>query len=194
MFTLSRSRSLGSSSGQIKIWAIAPNLKSFVHVFDIAAKGFVNSLQILAVPPRNVQPDKWISDRDRRERADESKARKKERRRIKRHGDPAGKDGAAGEEDKDGEEGSKAKADAEEDDESDLKEDVDDSASDEDMEDPTATTAILGNSRSSQAKAEPEILLFASLAREPRLGRWDAMKGRSVRNGTLVVHLGKQAL
>lgn len=180
----------GSSSGQIKIWAIAPNLKSFVHVFDVAAKGFVNSLQILAVPPRNVQPDKWISDRLRRERADESRARKKERRRIKRHGDPAAKDGVK---DQEGDKGSDREADAEEDGDS-SKEEDNDSASDEEMEDPTAPTATLGNSRSGQAKAEPEILLFASLAREPRLGRWDAMKGRSVRNGTLVVHLGKQAL
>jgi len=140
-----------------------------------------------------VQPDKWISDRLRRERADESRARKKERRRIKRHGDPAEKDGAAGVKDQgDGQE-SDAEADAEEDGDV-SKEEENDSASDEEMEDPTAPTATLGNPRSGQAKAEPEILLFASLAREPRLGRWDAMKGRSVRNGTLVVHLGKQAL
>jgi hypothetical protein len=141
-----------------------------------------------------VQPDKWISDRLRRERVDESRARKKERRRIKRHGDPAGKDGAADVKDQGGEEGSDAEADAEEDVQSNPREEGNDSASDEDMEDPTATTSTLGKSRSGQAKAEPEILLFASLAREPRLGRWDAMKGRSVRNGTLVVHLGKQAL
>jgi hypothetical protein len=169
-------------------------LKSFVHVLDIAAKGFVNSLQILAVPPRNVQPDKWISDRLRRERADESRARKKDRRRIKRHGDPAGKDGSMDARVQSGDEGSNAVTDAEEDGESALNQDEDDSASDEEMDDPTASTATLGNPRNSVAKAEPEILLFASLAREPRLGRWDAMKGRSVRNGTLVVYLGKQAL
>jgi hypothetical protein len=166
-------------------------LKSFVHVFDIAAKGFVNSLQILAVPPPNVQPDKWISDRLRRERVDESRARKKERRRIKRHGDTVEKDGAVVEKDPDAEEASGIERDGE----VEPEEDEDNSsASDEDMEETTVLTATLGKPRSGSAKAEPEILLFASLAREPRLGRWDAMRGRSVRNGTLVVHLGKQAL
>jgi hypothetical protein len=181
---------LGSSSGEIKIWAIATNLKSFVHLFDVPARGFVNSLQILAVPTRNVQPDKWISDKLRKEQTDKKTAEKKERRRLKRHGE-AGQANANATEDTDAEGPAEG---IEVDGISDLDEDEEVGDEDEDMKGSTTPSPAAQNkTRTVSAKADPEILLIASLSREPRLGRWDVMKERSVRNGTLIVHLGKQA-
>lgn len=44
----------GSWDGQIRLWAIAPTLKSFSPLYSIPAHGFVNSLQILSIPAENV--------------------------------------------------------------------------------------------------------------------------------------------
>lgn len=40
----------GSSDGEIRIWALTRPTKSFIPLFTIPAKGFVNSLQILSLP------------------------------------------------------------------------------------------------------------------------------------------------
>ena len=48
--TLSLSEFLGSYDGSIRLWRLANGLKSFSPLFDIPAHGFVNSLQILAIP------------------------------------------------------------------------------------------------------------------------------------------------
>lgn len=44
----------GSWDGSIRLWSIAPTLKSFSPLFDIPARGFVNSLQISSVPAADV--------------------------------------------------------------------------------------------------------------------------------------------
>lgn len=74
------------------------------------------------------------------------------------------------------------------DDHSDSEEESDDEA------DETATSSRKVNGvQKDKTKLEPEILLIASLSREPRLGRWEIFKASDIRNGTLLVHLGKQA-
>jgi predicted metal-dependent peptidase len=196
---------LGSSSGEIKIWAIAPNLKSFTHLFDIEANGFVNSLQLLAVPPRNVQPEKWIDEKTRKAQTEKKRQEKKERRRVKRHGTTSGVDAnmevanaaddvSEAEAEVDGVNGpsqSNGKGIA-----INRRKDKDseDEESDDDMSDSEDEAVAKLKRRLAPAKVDPEILLFASLAREPRLGRWEVLKDRGVKNGTLVVHLGRQTL
>ena len=147
------------------------------------ARGFVNSLQLISVPPRNVQPDKWISNKARKEQVDRKKIEKKERRRIKRHPTEAKVNG----DDADLTDGDAAVDGAQED-------DSEKEQSDEDMDADEPMTASEKKAKIVAAKADPEILLLASLSREPRLGRWEVLKDRNIRNGTLVVHLGKQAL
>lgn len=155
------------------------------------ARGFVNSLQLISVPPRNVQPDKWISNKARKEQVERKKIEKKERRRIKRH--PA--DAKVNGDGPNAMEADGAETDAEQDDGVDEteKEGDEEDQSDEDMNEEGTVAAPSKQVKTVAAKADPEILLLASLAKEPRLGRWEVMKERSIRNGTLIVHLGKQA-
>lgn len=159
------------------------------------AKGFVNSLQIISVSPRNVQPDKWISNKARKEQVDLKKAMKKARRLIKRHPNTGKADGDDVEVPMEAD-GDSADVDA---DQADAVNGVDGEQdgedSDEEMDSEDEVAAVSGKKVNPvTAKADPEILLLASLSREPRLGRWEVLKERSIRNGTLVVHLGKQSV
>lgn len=188
----------GSSSGFIKVWAIAPTLKSFTHLFDLPAQGFVNSLQLLAVPPRNVQPDKWVDDKLRkRQQAIKVKA-KKARRFAKRHGQ--GQDAEMKDQDgtvagegmgDDGQQGAGADQHSPMANGHSQDEEMDYDSSDDELDEENGKVAKLER-KLAPSKVEPEILLVASLAREPRLGRWDVLNEKGVRNGALVVHLGKQ--
>jgi hypothetical protein len=164
-------------------------------LFDVPAKGFVNSLQIISVPPRNVQPDKWISNKARKEQVDLKKAMKKARRLIKRHPNPDKADGDDVEVPMEAD-GDSADVDADQADAvNGVDEEQDGEDSDEEMDAEDEVAAVSGKKvKSVTAKADPEILLLASLSREPRLGRWEVLKERSIRNGTLVVHLGKQSV
>lgn len=189
----------GSSSGEIKLWALERNLKSFTLISDISAKGYVNSLQLLAVPPRNVQPDKWVDERVRKAHKDKVRAAKKERRKLKRQdglSTPMDQDEAAeGALTKDEIKSVSPDADLDPEDEGANSDEELDASEDDDGTDEDGETRIARLRRQiNPAKVNPEILLFASLSREPRLGRWDVIKAKDVKNGTLVVHLGTQSI
>jgi ribosomal RNA-processing protein 9 len=53
----------GSWDGSIRVWSIAPTLKSFSLLFTIPAKGFVNSLEIIAPPASQVDFTHWRASR-----------------------------------------------------------------------------------------------------------------------------------
>jgi ribosomal RNA-processing protein 9 len=116
----------GSWDGEIKLWALAPTLKSFSYVCSVTAAGVVNSLQLLAVPHGNVNSTAWQKQSHEDQMDDE--------------------------------------------------EDVGGNAGDQ-------------VAPSKRAKMPADVLLVASVAREPRLGRWIKVKN-GAKNGTLVVNLG----
>lgn len=49
----------GSWDGQIRVWSLASNLKSFSQLFSIPAPGFVNSLQLLTPSVSLVDFSRW---------------------------------------------------------------------------------------------------------------------------------------
>ena len=49
----------GSWDGQIRVWALSPNLKSFSQLFTIPAPGFINSLQLLTPSVSLVDFSRW---------------------------------------------------------------------------------------------------------------------------------------
>lgn len=49
----------GSWDGSIRVWQLAPNLKSFAPLYTIPALGFVNSLQLLTPSVSLVDFSRW---------------------------------------------------------------------------------------------------------------------------------------
>ncbi|KZO89643.1 WD40 repeat-like protein, partial [Calocera viscosa TUFC12733] len=54
----------GSWDGRIRLWKISDDIRSFSLVADIAAPGFVNSLQLLSPPFATVDQAEWAHERD----------------------------------------------------------------------------------------------------------------------------------
>ncbi|KAJ9091701.1 hypothetical protein QFC19_008992 [Naganishia cerealis] len=121
----------GSWNGEIKLWALAPTLKSFSYVCSVTAAGVVNSLQLLSLPHGNVNSNAW------RKQSTDNEA-----------------------------------------------------VNDEEVEMEASDQASSQVAPSKRARMPADVLLVASLAREPRLGRWIKVKN-GAKNGTLVVNLGR---
>ncbi len=105
----------GSYDGSIRLWNINTGLKSFSPLFDIPAHGFVNALQILAIPSGVYETGLTTTSAD--------------------------------------------------------------------------VVDVPSAEKRARAKAQPDLLLVAALAKEPRLGRWSRVTGDGTKNGTLIVQL-----
>lgn len=52
---------IGSWDGQIKLWAINPNLRSFspAGIASIPVAGFINSMQFISLPAGSIDSSSW---------------------------------------------------------------------------------------------------------------------------------------